>query len=383
MPDMRFAPPPAMRVPDKGGGLNQTSVRTYNERHVMSLLRQHEALSRMELGQLSGLSAQTVSVIVRGLQRDNLILAGEAKRGRVGPPSTPMSLNPEGAFAIGIKVGAKSTDMVLIDFVGDVRQHLHHHYTAPEPTEILKTIEENLKTITEELPQDRQDRIVGIGIALPLDIDAWPSANADTWSSLDFEAEIGRFCDLPIYIQNDVTAAAGAELIFGAARNIDDCVYFFVGSTTDSRLVLNHHIYAGRKGVTNADTVSLTSFEARLNAVNTDPMPMWNTPAKWPDFGDPLDRWITDMAQSLAQAIISICSFVDIDIIMLGGRFPDDVRDRLGAEVTAILSEKAMMGSEAPALIMGRAGAFAKAVGAAALPFHSRFMVEQVGLAAG
>ena len=85
MPDMRFAPPLAMRVGDRGGGLNQTSVRTYNERLVMSLLRQRTSLSRMELGQHSGLSAQTVSVIVRALEKDGLVLPGEVQRGRVGP----------------------------------------------------------------------------------------------------------------------------------------------------------------------------------------------------------------------------------------------------------------------------------------------------------
>lgn len=377
---MRFAPPPAIRVPDRGGGLNQTSVRTYNERHVMSLLRQHEALSRMELGQLSGLSAQTVSVIVRGLQRDNLILAGEAKRGRVGPPSTPMSLNPEGAFAIGIKVGAKSTDMVLIDFLGDVCHHLHHHYETPDAADILTEIESNLATILAKLSEPMRERIVGIGIALPADIDHWPNAEKNGWSTQDFEAEIGKFSDLPVYIQNDVTAAAGAELIFGAARNIDDCVYFFVGSTTDSRLVLAHHIYAGRKGIA-ANMVSLTSFADMLTAAKTDPMPMWHTPTDWSAFDNVQESWTADMARSLAEAIVSVCSFVDVDTILLGGRFPDDVRDDLGNRVSAALAADTAMGVDAPTLVMGRAGAFAKAVGAAALPFHSRFMVEQVGLA--
>ncbi len=118
MPDMRFAPPPAIRVSDRSGGLNQMRVRTYNERLVMSLLRQHENLSRMELCQRSGLSAQTISVIARSLERDELIVSGEAQRGRVGPPTIPLSLRPDGAYAIGMKSGMKSTDLGLIDFIG-------------------------------------------------------------------------------------------------------------------------------------------------------------------------------------------------------------------------------------------------------------------------
>src|SRR4051812_24102500 len=115
---MRFAPPPAMRAADRGGGLNQTSVRSYNEMLVLSLLRKHASLSRMELVQLSGLSAQTISVIVRALERDELIVAKEARRGRVGPPMIPMSLNPDGAFALGFSVSAAGVDAVLLDFCG-------------------------------------------------------------------------------------------------------------------------------------------------------------------------------------------------------------------------------------------------------------------------
>ena len=40
-------------------------------------------------------------------------------------------------------------------------------------------------------------------------------------------------------------------------------------------------------------------------------------------------------------------------------------------------------GERVPAIIAGKVGSFAKAVGAASVPFHSRFMVEHVGLAPG
>ena len=45
---------------------------------------------------------------------------GAAAR-RVGQPSIPMSLNPEGAFFLGLKIGRRSAELVLIDFLGAVR----------------------------------------------------------------------------------------------------------------------------------------------------------------------------------------------------------------------------------------------------------------------
>lgn len=42
----------------------------------------------------------------------------EPQRGQVGQPSIPMSLNPNGVFSIGLKIGRRSADLVLVDFLG-------------------------------------------------------------------------------------------------------------------------------------------------------------------------------------------------------------------------------------------------------------------------
>lgn len=391
MPDMRFSPPPAMRVPDRSGGLNQVRVRTYNERLVMSLLRHHGSLSRMELGQRSGLSAQTVSVIVRALERDSLILAGAAQRGRVGPPSIPMSLNPNGAFAIGIKLGTKSLDTVLIDFVGDVRQHVEVHYGHPEPAMVLEAIASGIPAVAADLPEGWSDRLVGIGVCLPEGIESWPreewgSARAD-WRAIDFEAATRRLIDVPAFIQNDVTAAASAEIVFGAARNLGNFGYFFIGSAVESRVVLDHRIYAGRRMAVaaasgTAPTPSLLALEAHLEAAGCDATAIWKTPENWPDFGDVEADWVSATAQGLAQAILSVLGFLDIETVIVDGRFPRRVREQLCAELKTVLAE-AMDSAGEVAVVPGRIGALAKAVGAASLAFHSRFMVENAGLDVG
>lgn len=78
-------------------GTSQLGLRLYNERLVLSLIRRHGALSKIELARLTGLSAQTVSVIVRALDSTGLVVPGEPQRGRVGQPMVPYTLQPGGA----------------------------------------------------------------------------------------------------------------------------------------------------------------------------------------------------------------------------------------------------------------------------------------------
>ena len=81
------------------------TVRPYNDRLFIDLIRTAGQMSKAELTRASGLSAQSATVIVNRLVEDGLLKPGDAIKGKVGQPSTPYSLNPDGAISIGVKVG--------------------------------------------------------------------------------------------------------------------------------------------------------------------------------------------------------------------------------------------------------------------------------------
>src|ERR1700722_2298023 len=92
------------------GGANQAGVRLYNERLLLSLVRRFGPLSKIEVARLTGLSVQSTSAIMNRLQADGLLKREAPLRGRVGQPTIPMSIDPEGAYSFGLKVGRRSCD---------------------------------------------------------------------------------------------------------------------------------------------------------------------------------------------------------------------------------------------------------------------------------
>ncbi|HEY8172439.1 MAG TPA: helix-turn-helix domain-containing protein, partial [Dehalococcoidia bacterium] len=70
---------------------------------VLQAVRLHGALPGAEIARLTRLTAQTISLITKRLIDDGLLLKGEPVRGKVGQPSVPLSLNPDGAYSIGVK----------------------------------------------------------------------------------------------------------------------------------------------------------------------------------------------------------------------------------------------------------------------------------------
>ncbi|MHA1571261.1 MAG: winged helix-turn-helix domain-containing protein, partial [Alphaproteobacteria bacterium] len=114
-------------------GSDQGGIRSYNERVIIQTLRALGNASRAEIARATQLTAQTVAVITDRLMRDGLVLPKGRKYGGLGQPSKQLALNPDGAYAIGVKVGRRGIDIVAIDFVGDLALDYHSATTDPDP----------------------------------------------------------------------------------------------------------------------------------------------------------------------------------------------------------------------------------------------------------
>ena len=367
MPDMRFAPPNPIRIADRASGMNAVSVRSYNERLVLSLLLQNEGLSRMDIGNRTGLSAQTVSVIVRSLEQEGLVIKGEAVKGRMGPPTIPLSLNPEGAYSVGISLGHKHTDVVMIDFVGQVK-----FYTSlPSPDENDPTNHSKLVATVQQalaaLPNKHEGRLTGIGIAMPEDeeeLALGPTGMAERLETIGKEIE--DVLGIEVYVQNDITAAAAGESMFGAAKSLDDYLFFYIGARLHHRLVMNHQIFHSRTQA--SKPTGLIDLEKRLAASGTGADMLWERGAAWPNFGEDGSRWLRDCVDELRGSLEAASQFLPVSTVIVSSYAPKGVCE----EITKMLKSVCNSVDARP----GELRPSPKALGAASLPYSSKFTVE-------
>ena len=148
-------------------GSNQSSLRAHNERAVLSLIRRHGVMAKADLARSTGLSPQTASVIMRALEGKELVLRDEPRRGRVGQPSIPMRLNPDGAYSLGLKIGRRSAELVLMDFVGGIRIRRSDAYAFPQVAGILGFVGRAWREVLEAIDRRGRSRLAGLGIAMP------------------------------------------------------------------------------------------------------------------------------------------------------------------------------------------------------------------------
>ncbi|AKR56610.1 ROK family transcriptional regulator [Devosia sp. H5989] len=394
----------AVRASGFTRGTNQTGVRLYNERLVLSLIRRHKSLPKADIARMTGLSPQTISIIANQLEADGLLLKGNPQRGRIGQPSVPYSLNPEGAFAFGLKIGRRSVDLYLINFTGEIIKLLHKTYPYPRPESIMAFAREGIDQMMADLPPEWARRMAGVGIAAPYEMWTWPEeigaprGDIDAWRTVDIRAELAQVLPWPVYFHNDITAACAAELIFGRGSDFLDYLYVYIGSFIGGGLVLNGHLFPGRTQNAGAlgsmpapaapsggrripqlmNVASIYVLERKLIAQGRNPEVLWLSPDDWgDDLGPALDEWISEVGESLAISIVAAVAVIDVETVIIDGAFPDFVRKAIIGRTREALERVNQQGLSPFRIEEGTIGNAARALGGASIPLLANFTQDR------
>ncbi len=379
-----------------GGGANQAGGRAYNERLTISLIRLNGPLPKAELARLTGLSAQTLSQIVRRLEADGLLVAQAPLRGRIGQPSVPYALNPMGALSFGVKIGRRSTDVVLCDLHGRILDRDRRTYDYPLPDDVVGFI---AKVVTRMQRRHLAQRFAGIGIAMPFELWKWanevdaPHGSLDAWRGMDIAEILSQRSGLPAYVANDGSAACGAELHFSHRGSNIDLLYVFIGSFAGGGVVLNGSLYQGRTGNAGAlgsmpivhrgersqliHHASLLMLEKRLGKEGGNPALLQDADADWSVLGSALDDWLEQSAEALASTIVAGVSVIDFNEVCIDGALPRPVLKRLVDAVRLAISDHDLQGLGTFEIRAGQLGTDARALGGAMLPIMENYSCGQ------
>lgn len=383
---------------DKMKGSNQLTVRDSNERLVLHLIRRHGAMTKAEATRETGLSPNAVSVIFNALEQEGMLLRGEPMRGRIGQPSTPMRLNPDARMHVGLKIGRRGFDLVLVDFCGAVRAHCTQSHDYPTPERTVAFLGTHLKDLLERAGVDF-NAVGGSGIAIPSQLWHWSGdfgalqEKMEIWRNHDIAATLTGILPGPVLVENDATAACYAEWVFGARQARPDSLYFFVGTFIGGGVVLDGAVYRGCRGNAGAlgplripdepggtrlvDHASLSVLGQMLARHGKTHEATLSPPIDWLALEPALSDWILRSARSLADAIVSASAVIDFEAVIIDGAFPPEIRARLAQLLESRLSKLDLGGIPYPDIYQGTFGGIARAVGAAALHVNDRYMLRK------
>jgi predicted NBD/HSP70 family sugar kinase len=369
--------------------------RSANERDILTLIRQRSSLPKAEIAQLTGLSAQSATVIIKRLEADGLVRRLEPIKGGVGQPKVPFGLNENGAFGIGLKVGRRSFDMTLLDLKGNVRATLYEKFAYPTVSNLLTFAKRAFNVLIKNLDTDQQRLIRGLGVAMPFEIWSWaeeagaPKNELEEWREFNPQAALEDLLSLPVFIKNDAGAACRAEMSFGNSQNYNSFLYIFVGTFLGGGLVLNNQLVNGKTG--NAGAIgslpfyngstqsqlitqsSLYLLERKLNDAGHNGQHIYESPSHWSCDTHSIEDWLSETARGLAFATQCAMSLLDLDGVIIDGAIPDDVKNALVAHTQTAMETLDMRGLAQVHISEGLVGRKAQSIGSANLALQANY----------
>jgi predicted NBD/HSP70 family sugar kinase len=381
-------------------GSNQVGMRHFNERTVLRAIRHHGALPKADLARLTQLTPQTVATIAKRLLDEGLLAEQDRIRGKIGQPSVPLALNPDGAFHLGIQVDRRSLNMVVVDFMGQMRHQWQQLYPYPDPRELPKQVVQGMQRMR-KLMGPAWPRLMGVGLSAPLSLHQWgdvmgePAASAmAAWEHLDLRQEVARLSALPVEFAKDTTAACLAELVRGHGRQVQNFLYVFIGTFVGGGLVLDGQVFSGPRGNAGAigsmpvlttprgaeqllERASGWQLEQALMRAGHAAELVHHDSILDAAYAPCVQPWLAQASQALAMSMVSAAALLDLDAVVLDGSLHAGLLQQLMAMTRLSLAQQRFDGIRPPELQAGSIGGHACALGAALLPLHAQFLPDR------
>lgn len=225
-------------------------LRRENRAAVLWSLYFGQPRSRLELSAATGLSAASVTNVVRGLLDDGVVIETGLADSEGGRRRAMLGINPDHGYVIGVDVGETRTRVELFDVT--MTQHAKaEHALDPARHDVDVIVEQIVSGLDVVLADGGVDpaAVLGVGVGLPGIIEQGPEilvhCQTYDWDAVPIERLLRAGTGLPLHFENGAKTMGQAELWFGAGRGARDAVVALVGSGVGASLVSDGRTYRG------------------------------------------------------------------------------------------------------------------------------------------
>jgi DNA-binding MarR family transcriptional regulator len=196
--------------------INVNTVKRRNRASVYHELLRSEELTRTELARATGLSLGTVATIVEELASNGIVAEHKALSGAVGRRPKIVQLRPTGRRVAAIDLSSKNLRFELLNSdLSSVAGGTYHFDTEKDYEAGVTDLCRQIRIEVDSLGAESSD-LMGIGVAAPGpyddQLDSVHDSSFPELGQLKLRALIGRYFELPVFVDHDVFLAARAEI---------------------------------------------------------------------------------------------------------------------------------------------------------------------------
>lgn len=154
-------------------------------------------------------------------------------------------------FTVGVDLGGTTIKVGLVDEKGKIVKKVSSDSNSSKgPEAVIKQIKKGI----EEVVKGNREKILGIGIGAPGAVKLKKGTvenppNFPGWGKVHLGNILQKEFDCDVYVENDASAAAIGELIYGAGKYYKNFIMITLGTGVGGGIIIDKKIYRGDTGI--------------------------------------------------------------------------------------------------------------------------------------
>ena len=217
---------------------------------VLDLVRTGRAVTRPEIGRLTGLGRHVVTQRVGHLIESGLLDESALGASTGGRAPRELHLASRAGCVLVAELGATTLDVAVADLDGHLLRQRHEQTdVARGPDVVLARVGQLFDELTAQEPSP----VWGVGIGLPGPVE-WATGRAVSppimpgWDRYPVRSHFAERYRVPVWVDNDVNVMALGELRRGLGRGSEHMMYVKVGTGIGAGLISNGQMHRGAQG---------------------------------------------------------------------------------------------------------------------------------------
>ena len=320
-------------------------ARQQSVRLVVERLLRDRSVSRAEIARSTGLSKQTISEVMRDLERDGWVREDGQIQGSVGRSAVTYALRPDAAFVLGIDLGGTKLHIALADLQGKIVAESIEPTSCDGGGAVVAQIGRMRDALLQHAGVPAQRLRGGVmgspGMVDPASGSIVIAPNIPGLDSLDVRAALRERLGIDVAIENDVNLAAIGEHWRGNSRRARSFAFIAVGTGIGMGIFSNGYLVRGARGAAgeiaylplggdpyDARGLRFGTLETAIGSAGIIERYVGLGGAPGSTVRDVFDRLeveeaarvtIDEVSRILTTAILAVHSILDSEIIIMGG----------------------------------------------------------------
>ncbi|MCX8083113.1 MAG: ROK family protein [bacterium] len=224
----------------------------YYRRYILNFIYNNQKVSRIRIGEITGIRLATITEAVRDLINEGLVKeTGKLKnRQGIGRKEKTLEIIPEGKFFIGCELRPEEIHSVLLNFKGEiVHTELCKVSRREKSSEILSDINSIVNLLIKRAGVPYK-RIYGMGFVDPgvIDIEKGISLSSTimpSWRNVPVKKYLEEKLKFKVFLINTSQAKVLAEHLFGTGKGISDLIFVEYGEGISCGIISDNRVVGG------------------------------------------------------------------------------------------------------------------------------------------